>query len=307
MPTPIPAAFPIVLLAALTACGGGGGGGGSTIREVPFSFSAIASNQTVVLTGLSLTGEGTTIEGTTDSVFFGRTADSFLSGSPDDSNSTATLSYGANRDLSGLAISTPASSVSFSASDMLCDPAGCVGVKLPASTTIAVVLNPLDPLFGWNYQTFGVWLKDTSPAAFQLGAISVGGVSPASALALSSGTFTGHALGWWIDGGGALHSTSADMTAIANFSTRKIDFSTTNTSIDGLAPASTDLNLSGRLDYGTGNQFSGTVTAARIVDPLSGTATGRFYGPNAEEIGGVYGLSSTTTSESMIGAFGGKR
>jgi hypothetical protein len=40
---------------------------------------------------------------------------------------------------------------------------------------------------------------------------------------------------------------------------------------------------------------------------LTGTATGRFYGPLAEEIGGVYSLNGAGPLQSMGGGFGGKK
>jgi hypothetical protein len=58
------------------------------------------------------------------------------------------------------------------------------------------------------------------------------------------------------------------------------------------------------LGYGHGSsQFSGSITSG---NGLAGSATGRFYGPKAEEIGGVYGLQSSNGSR-MVGGFGGKR
>src|SRR5688500_18311908 len=102
-------AFPMILMAALTACGGGGGGGGGVIApaavssgapaEVAFtSFSGIAPNQTVVMSGLSQsqTGSGTDID-------------------LDPVGSTAKLTYDADRNLTGISFSTPQSSVAFGA------------------------------------------------------------------------------------------------------------------------------------------------------------------------------------------------
>jgi hypothetical protein len=276
----------------LAACGGGGGGGGNTIREVPFtSFSAAAPNETVVMPGVSLIANAT--------------ATTFDINLPDDANSAMRLTYDGGRNLAGINISTPSSSVAFGANDVVCSTGAC-GALSPDLSAIAVVINPLDPLFNWNYQTFGVWLKDTSPTSFQAGAISAGAVSPVSALPLSTGTFTGHAGGWWIDSVGTLHTTDADMTVVADFGAQSIVFSTSTTIVDA-SVVNNELNLTGNLSYGSGNQFSGPVsTLGKPSNPLSGTATGRFYGPNAEEIGGVYGLGASN-GERMIGGFGGKR
>jgi hypothetical protein len=59
------------------------------------------------------------------------------------------------------------------------------------------------------------------------------------------------------------------------------------------------------LSYAQGvNSFSGGLTTANGA--LNGQGTGRFYGPSAQEIGGVYSLSGSGLSR-LIGGFGGKR
>jgi hypothetical protein len=40
---------------------------------------------------------------------------------------------------------------------------------------------------------------------------------------------------------------------------------------------------------------------------MSGSIIGNFYGPSANEIGGTYGLTKSTTGGSLVGGFGGKR
>jgi len=65
--------------------------------------------------------------------------------------------------------------------------------------------------------------------------------------------------------------------------------------------------LSGVLTYAAGtNALSGTLTTAN--GSLSGPAVGQFYGPAAEELGGAFSLTSTTTSQDhVVGGFGAKR
>jgi hypothetical protein len=100
------------------------------------------------------------------------------------------------------------------------------------------------------------------------------------------------------------------MTAVVDFQSRNIAFSTTNTVLTGSSSTlPSNLDLTGNWSYGTGtSEFSGTVSTTPAGN-LSGSATGRFYGPNAEEIGGVYSLTSNTMGDrsTMIGGFGGKR
>jgi hypothetical protein len=75
-----------------------------------------------------------------------------------------------------------------------------------------------------------------------------------------------------------------------------------------VAPSpNSNLNLSGTLSYLAGsNQFSGTVNTTS----MSGIATGKFYGPSAQEIGGTFSVSNGTVGSggsAYIGGFGGKR
>ena len=57
------------------------------------------------------------------------------------------------------------------------------------------------------------------------------------------------------------------------------------------------------MTYAAGtNTFTGNVTATG----LSGTSTGRFYGPSAQELGGVFSLSGAGM-EHYAGGYGAKR
>lgn len=290
-------AFPMIVLAALTACGGGGGGGG--VREVPFtSFSAVGPRQVVVMSGIS-----ETIGGTTD--LNGVQVLSMDSSSVlDSASSTARLTYDGSGNLSEISVSTPQSSLSLGSQ---CSNGVCGGAD--ATSSIAVI----DPsAFLWNYQSFGVWLKGIGPTGFQAGAMSAGAVTPGSAVPqINSAIFTGLASGFYVDVNGNPWATAAVMTADTNFGTRRIEFRTANTNLvdlNDVLPQQFDvtgLNLSGLLEYGDGSsQFSGPVSTTGPA--LSGRATGQFFGPGAEEIGGVYSLTGAGVSR-MIGGFGGKR
>lgn len=82
----------------------------------------------------------------------------------------------------------------------------------------------------------------------------------------------------------------ANAAASADFGARSISFSTVNSVTTPSATAtpvftpSPGLNLSGTLTYAPGvNQASGTLTS---VNGMTGQAVGRFYGPQAQELGG---------------------
>jgi hypothetical protein len=178
-----------------------------------------------------------------------------------------------------------------------------------AASSIAIVANPY--IAGWDYQSFGVW-NTQAPGGDggTIGAHSFGAATPASAVPLSgAANFVGKLGGLYISPAGEGSTGAADVTVNADFSTRSLSFASSNTvTMRNLATAmpAPNLNLSGTLNYASGsNTFSGTLTSAGGT--MSGTSNGQFYGPNAEELGGVFVVKSPTTVETFTGAYGAKR
>lgn len=291
--------LPALFLALLAACGGGGGGGSSGPTDVQFtSFSGLGPNQRANMTGISQTASGTAIP-----QVGGFLVSSVALGGFDDASSRAQLTYDANRNLSAMSFTAPQSSASFSG------PSCSSGAVCAAqtSTSIGVLGNP--SFHAWNYQTYGVWAQQPSPTTFQTGAISVGAATPGSAVPTTgNATFTGFSSGFFTENMQPYFS-SALVSAAVDWSARTVNFTTSNTTIGNLLSGGTlaapDLDLSGTLQYSPGsNQFTGAVNATR--NTMTGSATGRFYGPAAQEMGGVFGLQGSNTS-SYVGAFGARR
>jgi len=292
-------------MAFLSACGSGGGGTNTPmITTVPFSsFSAIQANQAVTFSG----GMSEVVTGTNS----GTSITSLSPISVDPTSTSGTLTYDANRRLSAVSAVTPFASISFSntgAGNAFSCASGVCG--LTSTTASAIVIDPTTSPLGWNYQTFGVWERSTSLTSFDAGVFSFGSPTPATALPTTgNATFNGLANGFFIDSTHAAFFTTAQMTANVNWTTPSITFSTMNTQVVGLtAPSSTGtpnlgLNLNGSFSYTGGvNAFSGAVTSG---NGMTGNVSGRYYGPNAEEVGGVYNLGGTAGT--MMGGFGGKR
>jgi transferrin binding protein len=305
----------VALLSAgslLTGCGGGGGGS-SPVKSVPFtSFSAIQSGQTVQATGMSQTATGTRDPGSTPPGL----ATSVTANPLDTAHSSAQLSYGTVPTMTAFSFSTPQSTESFSGANVQCMPHSgvCGGGN---ANTLAAVINPLDPAapaLAWNYQSFGYWLSFPTNTTLAAGAISFGNVTPVTGIPTSgTATYQGLSSGGYIDPSGAAFVHAAQMTSNVDFGARSLAFSTNNTTISPINSAAATpnpaLNLSGTLTYAAGsNQFTGPVTTSGSVsDPaMAGNATGRFYGPNAEEMGGVFAVKGTGP-QGMLGGFGGKR
>ena len=170
---------------------------------------------------------------------------------------------------------------------------------------------------GWSYQTFGNFFGGANGGYLKnrrdviLGYQSIGRPTKASEMPTAdSADYTGITHAYY---------NSAQVTAHnkihADFGARNLSYETTDTSVlhtfgafGHVIEDRPDLNLNGAASWaeGTGD-FNGTMKAA---NGLSGEMKGRFYGPAAEEIGGVYGLhGQDTNGEAVhyIGGFGGRR
>jgi hypothetical protein len=172
---------------------------------------------------------------------------------------------------------------------------------------VALVANP--HALGWNYQSFGVW-NTASAGGGAMHASSFGVPTPASAVPTSgTATFTGKLAGLYVSPSGQGSAAAADLSVRADFRTRSLVFGSSGTVVtrDLRAPvAAPGLNLSGTLTYQPGsNAFSGTLRNA--AGTMSGTTSGKFYGPAAQELGGAFNLRASGTSEAFTGAYGAKR
>lgn len=173
-----------------------------------------------------------------------------------------------------------------------------------------------------DYQTYGVWTIFDTTNSGQSGAFSAGSVTAVEAIPSSgSATYNGTLIGDYIGNAatastineGGHYTVTADMSAAANFDNGNIDFSTSNTAISReyeTVISTPELDLTGQLTLSPDtNQFTGMVDNSAVGGDLTGEATGRFYGPTAEELGGTFSLTdgSGSVPETYTGAFGGKR
>jgi len=163
---------------------------------------------------------------------------------------------------------------------------------------------------GWRYQSFGVWNDSTNESYRTVAPLSFGGATPAGAVPPSgTASFTGKLAGFYVSPAGQGSVATADISVGANFSSRSLAFSSSNTILTrdfATAAAAPSLNLGGTLTYAPGSStFAGTLTNA--AGTMSGTSKGQFYGPAAEELGGAFAVKSPTTVETFTGAYGAKR
>ena len=157
---------------------------------------------------------------------------------------------------------------------------------------------------GFQYLSFGAW--NNKATQFVSGGPSVrfaGQQTPGPAIPVSgSAQFRGDLIGIYFSPSGADSTARANVVLDANFSSRSLGFSSSNTTLNGQAASRFDLN--GTLTYAPGGSFAGTLRSAGGT--LSGSANGAFYGPRAEEAGGTFSLKSGS-AERLTGAYGAKR
>jgi hypothetical protein len=294
-----------IMAVTLAACGTGGGGGGE--RGTPSQIPPAA--------GQPPAPDQTAQRQTTPPNNTPRTDVAFTSFSAVQPNqnvmmngaSNLTLGFDSQRKLTALAISAPEGNVSFDQSaghSISCSGGGICSASSP--TASAIIGDALGS--GWNYQTYGAWAVQSGPTSFVLGGVSAGNATPGNAVPTTgTGTFFGNASGYFIDAAGMRSTTSAAMIANVDFQNRAIGFTTVDTTLLNSTPGpgsrKQELDLSGSLSWAAGvNNFSGQVQTRD--GNLNGSASGKFYGPTAQEIGGTYQLGGGGVSR-MVGGFGG--
>lgn len=293
---------------ALAACGGGGGSGvGSTPTPPPAQFTSFTN----VPANTSTTVTGTTREGTVAVSATGTLPPSGVS-NPTEGIGNVTFTVNSQRQATALSVTGTSSSVSFNSSSTvvsLVDRNGRpVGVAISNSTGSDQAIYADPYVVGFDYQSFGVWGSGlVAGSTGRYGAISVGAETSASAVPTTgSVTFNGAAGGIYIDPAGIAFRYGAYATFGVNFGTRVIDMTTSGDTLVNIATNSLSYPTSpitARLTYAAGsNSFSGTFQASTF---MSGTGSGKFYGPNARELGGTFFISGS--GGKIVGGFGAKQ
>jgi hypothetical protein len=188
------------------------------------------------------------------------------------------------------------------------DPLGGSPFSSRPAQHLSVEPNPY--VLGWNFQSFDVWDSADQTAGRRLTAQTYGAPTPASAVPTSgAATFNGKLAGLYISPAGEGSIAAADLAVNASFSSRSLSFASTGTTLTrdlSTGIAAPNLNMSGTLSYSpTTNTFSGTLKNASGT--MSGTSSGHYYGPAAQELGGVFKVKSPTSVETFVGAYGAKR
>ncbi|MBV7435571.1 transferrin-binding protein-like solute binding protein [Cardiobacteriaceae bacterium TAE3-ERU3] len=162
---------------------------------------------------------------------------------------------------------------------------------------------------GWSFQTFGYYLSTSrDPLLGNLRDQVVGyqTIGDNTAQLPNQNSFTYNGISHAFYNGNQV--TSENIIDV-DFGARTLDYKTTGSAIlhtlkggEHIIQERPDLNVSASATWAGKNRFEGK---ANTAGGLNGHIEGQFYGPNAEEVGGVYGLQNDTTQ--YVGGFGAKR
>ncbi|MCH9852169.1 MAG: transferrin-binding protein-like solute binding protein [Alphaproteobacteria bacterium] len=192
--------------------------------------------------------------------------------------------------------------------------------NLSAAKWIAIIHNPdNNNPFNYHHQTFGITSDSYDKGGFSTGSFT----NDIPATDTGTVSFTGRAYGYYRDesNGTKNYVTRATVNVNVDFDNLTADFSTSGTRIAqikvGLQEAisnfghndnkteQTDLNInSSTLTYDPLYKwFKGDISA----EIGSGEAVMKFYGPNAEEVGGVFKVKNSDNTKRYAAGFGGIR
>jgi len=297
----------LIASSMLSACGGGGGGTvGPTPPAVTTTFTTWRTD--VAGKAIQVDGVGKQVSYTYDVA--NKKIDT-ITNLQDVPAASAVFAFDNAGVLTGLFLSSAPTTLAFTASDLstlsvntVVDPDFVVGVN---TSSRAIISNPRST--AWDYQSFGVWESGLDTDHGYYGAVSLGAPTADTAIpgsGTANSTFTGKVIGSYVTAGGLGNTVLATLNVGVDWGTRSLTLSTSNTQIsaDGATfSPNTGLDMTGMLSYLPGaNGFSGTLTSS---SGLTGNSTGQFYGPNAEELGGVFFLQGSGL-ETYSGAYGAK-
>lgn len=300
--------FLLPLIGLLTGCGGGGGSGSSSTSTVTslVKWSAFTPPGTVVASGYSANADYTEAAPFQISGIGGQSYDTGAS--------SAEITYRSDSTISKFKITTPNGTFTWdeAAGDTIDETnPEIVGVANSVPNSFAILVDAL--ALGWEYQTLGAWQTGLGTGSGTIGSISVGAPTPGAGIPTTgTAVFAGNVQGIHVDSAGAQYYVVGDVVVATDFAARAMSLATTNTStisIPGIVTTpAPSLELSGSMTYAPAtNSFAGAMSSA---GGMVGTTRGQFYGPNAEEVGGVFIVQTPAgqaNPEYYQGAYGAVR
>lgn len=165
---------------------------------------------------------------------------------------------------------------------------------------------------GWTYQTFASYVDPRKGTEVLRGFQSLGQETKfASIPEKGTATYEGISTAYLVSDGNPDRQLSSNVKAIVDFGLKGVRFETSGSQINAVSGnqrvsnAASEYDLKGTATWKDSNLFLGKVTSAD--GKMSGNLSGKFFGPNTEEIGGTYGLKNTDGSLHFLGGYGAKR
>ncbi|WP_425093292.1 transferrin-binding protein-like solute binding protein [Tropicimonas sp. S265A] len=166
----------------------------------------------------------------------------------------------------------------------------------------AVIVNP--EAVGFEHQSLGAWGNTIAVSNGTLGVASYGDTTPSASIPAegTSASYSGLSLGFAEVGGTSFATESGVQVNTPDF--KSVTMVSTGTIGSPLnAGSSGAVDLSSSLDFGSTGTISGNGFQTTInTTGLTGSVDGRFYGPDAEEVGGTF--RATGSGINYFGAFG---
>jgi hypothetical protein len=284
-----------VSMACLAGCGGGSGSGdGNTVVDFT-KLSDIPDNGITNFGGTSRSASYTADgAGNVTSI-------SSVSG-PD--AATAVLKT-KNGEAVAIRINAPGANVSFDSEngDTFVSDGTTTSASSENDENALIIVDSQTSVF--QYQSFGTWLTGNGTGEGKVGVGSFGARTNPGAMPSGTATYAGVSTGFLRASDGTSFLTTSDVTVTTDFSTVTINSDVTTGVNVNTAAASPkpgiDFSGSGSV---SGSGFKASVDSDANLN-MSGNANGQFYGPNAQEVGGTFGLDGS--GNTYIGSFGGKK
>jgi len=155
------------------------------------------------------------------------------------------------------------------------------------------------------YMMFGEWEKyDANFNPTQIGFFALGDVTPSTSMPLSgSATYSGDAIGRYFESGAVEYFTGfVNATASFGRTNPTMNFTMSGSSYSPSQQQQITINVAGGLSITNAtSSFAGSVGGDML-----GRVSGKFYGPQAQEIGGTFNLTNGADGQ-LVGSFGAKQ
>ena len=306
----------IISVGLLSGCGASLDDKGASASLIPAKTATLPPGTTALLSqanskwsDVSEPGNIVTASGFSSEAIFGQNKDTPSEPETDDS-AAVKIAYDSSGNISGLSVIND--NVNLTWNDGFKENIRDSSLTVTDGNEAQGMIYDPENSSEWNYQTMATWLlTDEAKGTGRIGAMSVGNqTAVASIPTTSTATFTGVAEGMYITDSLDFYGVSSVVELEANFGDRSVEFTTTDSKIHDIDTRTTseknDLNLTGTFTYSEDVNQLTTTSLSTTSGWTGGEATAKFYGPNAEEIGGVFSIRGPG-KEAYEGAFGAKQ